>query len=68
MVKCTVEWFQQKGHDNIKILDSRIPYKDLREKCPQLLCDFFERHIEFYDPSTTKKDSRRGAVPEPAKQ
>lgn len=68
MVKCTVEWLQ-KGSDNIKLLDSRIPYGVLREKAPELLCDFFERHIEFYDPSAPKKESaRRGAVPEPAKQ
>jgi len=46
-VACTVEWFQIQGKDNLKITDSRISYSELRDKAPQLLCDFFEKHMVF---------------------
>lgn len=54
LVKCTVEWYQHKGNDNVNILDSRCSYQEVRQKAPHLLCDFFERHIEFYDQQSSK--------------
>ena len=47
-VKCTVEWYQtsSKNKDHIvQIKDSRLDYATVRQKAPQLLCDFFERHF-----------------------
>ena len=45
-VTCTVEWHDMKeGGTKITVTDSRVPYWDLRQKAPHLLCDFFERHM-----------------------
>jgi len=49
LVKCTVEWFPYNttSGKQIEIKDSRLSYLEVREKAPQLLCDFFERHMQF---------------------
>jgi hypothetical protein len=49
-VTCTVEWYPQKdycGSKAIEVKDSIITYEEVRKKAPQLLCDYFERHMTF---------------------
>lgn len=47
--KCTVEWYPMKSNNGLEmeIKDSRLDYATVRQKAPQLLCDYFERHIAF---------------------
>ena len=44
-VNCLVEWLQREN--GIKPLESFISNKILREKCPQLLLDFYESRLKF---------------------
>jgi hypothetical protein len=45
---CKVEWAPLKiQNETITIQNSKVPYKELREKAPHLLCEFFERHMKL---------------------
>ena len=47
-ILCTVEWQDQYNENKkSKIEDSRVSYEIVRDKDPKLLCDFFERHLQF---------------------
>lgn len=48
-IMCTIEWHDAYGNDNkrTKIEDSRISYEEVRQREPKLLCEFFERHLQF---------------------
>ena len=44
-VKCLVEWEARKG--GVKPADSFVSNKVLRQRCPQLLLDFYESRLRF---------------------
>jgi hypothetical protein len=57
-ITCTIEWgfdgdyFIANQHETKKYLEpyheTREPYEHIREVASDLLCDWFERHIEYY--------------------
>lgn len=44
---CTVEW-QEESNGSVHP-PTRVPYEYVRERYPQLLCDYFEKHIKYID-------------------